>query len=197
VAAEPATDEGASTARTATRFSIANTILAVAGVGVSVYLTWAHYTSAKNLACSDKGTINCLKVTTSSYSKQFGIPLAVLGLGFFVVTLALQNPWAWRSTSQLIRRARLAVAAGGAVMVLWLLWVELFKLDAICLYCSAVHVLSVLIFISTGLGTAATAPLPDAFDDDDDDEEEEEEEDEVAPLDDEEPSPRRPPAVRR
>jgi len=172
VAAEPGTDEGAARARTATRFGIANAVLAVAGVGVSTYLTWAHYTSAKNLACSDKGTINCLKVTTSSYSKQFGIPLAVLGLAFFAVTLAFQNPWAWRSTSRLIRRGRMAIATGGAVMVLWLLWVELFKLDAICLYCSAVHVLSVLLFISTGLGTAATAELPDGFDDEDEDESE-------------------------
>lgn len=188
MAAEPATDEGASTTRTATRFGIVNTTLAVIGVGVSTYLTWAHYTSAKNLACSDKGTINCLKVTTSSYSKQFGIPLAVLGLAFFVVTLAFQNPWAWRSTSRLIRRGRIAIAAGGAVMVLWLLWVELFKLDAICLYCSAVHVLSVLIFISTGLGTAATAESPDLYDDD---------EDEPVDTDDEEPAPRRRPAVRR
>jgi len=194
VAAEPAVDEGGSRARTATRFGVANSILAIAGIGVSVYLTIAHYTSAKILACSDKGTINCQKVTTSSYSKQFGIPLAVLGLGFFVVTLAFQNPWVWRSASRLIRRARMAVAAGGAVMVLWLLWVELFKLDAICLYCTAVHVLSVLLFISTGLGTAATAEPAEIFDDEDD---EEEDDDDVVATVEEEPTSGPRPVARR
>jgi uncharacterized membrane protein len=193
VAAEPDVDEAGSRARTATRFGVTNTVLAILGVAVSIYLTWAHYTSAKNLACSDKGTINCLKVTTSSYSKQFGIPLAVLGLAFFVVTLAFQNPWAWRSTSRLIRRARMAVATGGAVMVLWLLWVELFKLDAICLYCSAVHVLSVILFISTGLGTASTAEPAETFDDD----EEYEDEDEIVAVVEEKPAPRRRPVARR
>jgi uncharacterized membrane protein len=194
VAAEPDVDEAGARARTATRFGVTNTILAILGVGVSIYLTWAHYTSAKNLACSDKGTINCLKVTTSSYSKQFGIPLAVLGLAFFVVTLAFQNPWVWRSTSRLIRRARMVVATGGAVMVLWLLWVELFKIDAICLYCSAVHVLSVVLFISTGLGTAATAEPSETFDDDDD---QDDEEDEIVAVVEEKPATGRRPVARR
>jgi uncharacterized membrane protein len=163
--------------RTATLFGLAGLVLALAGVGVSIYLTVAHYSSAKILACPDTGVINCTKVTTSSYSTQFGVPLAVLGLAFFVVTLLFQNPWAWRSASRVVRSGRLVVATGGAVMVLWLIWVELFRLDAICLYCTAVHALSILVFILTGLGTAATAPRG-AFDDEE-------------PEDDERPAPRR------
>jgi uncharacterized membrane protein len=152
--------------RTATLFGLGGLVLASAGIGVSIYLTIAHYSTAKILACPDTGVINCTKVTTSSYSTQFGIPLAVLGLAFFVVTLGFQNPWAWRSASRVVRTGRVLVATGGAVTVLWLIWVELFRLDAICLYCTAVHALSILVFILTGLGTAATA-APPSFDDDD------------------------------
>jgi uncharacterized membrane protein len=45
----------------------------------------------------------------------------------------------------------------GVGMILWLLYVELFKLDAICLYCTGVHVLTLLLFIATALGTVSTA----------------------------------------
>ena len=48
-------------------------LLSLGGAGVSVYLTIAHYTTSSILACSDKGTINCAKVTTSPESIVFGI----------------------------------------------------------------------------------------------------------------------------
>src|SRR6266567_589486 len=60
-------------------------ILSVFGLGVSVYLTIAHYTTSAVLACSDKGFVNCAKVTTSAESVVLGIfPVAVLGLAFYV-----------------------------------------------------------------------------------------------------------------
>jgi uncharacterized membrane protein len=43
-------------------------VLAVAGLAVSVYLTYEHYTGNKSLLCSDNGTVNCAKVTTSKWS---------------------------------------------------------------------------------------------------------------------------------
>jgi len=56
----------------------------VAGrLGVSIYLTVAHYTTSVSLICSDKGLVNCEKVTTSAQSMIFGIfPVAVLGWRF-------------------------------------------------------------------------------------------------------------------
>ncbi len=155
MAAEPDVDEAGSRARTAKRFGVVNTILAILGVGVSIYLTWAHYTSAKNLACSDKGTINCLKVTTSSYSAVAGVPVAVLGLVFFAVMLVLQLPPVWRRPEPDIRIGRLAWAVVGLGTVLYLLYAELFSIDAICLWCTAVHVLTLLLFGTTVYATSA------------------------------------------
>jgi uncharacterized membrane protein len=132
-------------------------VLVVAGIADATDLTIAHYTTPLVLSCPDTGIINCAKVTTSAYSSILGVPLAVLGLLFFVVMLPLQLPVAWRSPSTLVRRVRLAVAASGVLMVFWLLYVELYKLNAICLYCSAIHVLTVSLFMVTALGTALTA----------------------------------------
>ena len=147
MAAEPYVDRAGSRARTATRFGVTNTVLAIIGVGVSIYLTWAHYTSAKNLACSDKGTINCLKVTTSPQSVIFGIPVAMLGLAYFVPMLALCLPAAWRSADRRIHLARLALSVVGVGMILYLLIAELFIIKAICLWCSSVHLVTFILFI--------------------------------------------------
>lgn len=133
----------------------------VLGLAVAGYLTCAHYTTAAALACPETGIVNCAKVTTSSYSEVLGIPVAVLGLAFFAGMLPMQLPLAWRSSSRRLRAARVAAATVGVGAVCWLLYAELFELDAICLYCTAVHALTVLLFVTTALGTVATSPLPD------------------------------------
>lgn len=130
------------------------TLLTLAGIAVATYLTIAHYTTPAVLACPENSIINCAKVTTSSYSSILGIPLALLGLLFFVGMLPLQLPMVWRMKHQLVVWARLAFAGSGILMIFWLVYVELFKLNAICLYCTAVHVITLLLFIVTAFGTA-------------------------------------------
>ena len=125
---------------------ITTLVLAVAGVGVSVYLTYEHYTGSKSFACPATATINCEKVTTSHWSTIIGIPVAVLGLAFFVGMVVLCMPvFSGRLWSDL----RVVGSAVGVVMVLWLLYVELFLVEAICLYCTAVHALTVAMLAAT------------------------------------------------
>jgi len=143
-------------------------LLCLAGTAVAAYLTYAHYTTAKVLACSDKGLVNCAKVTTSSYSRIFGLPVSDTGLAYFVAMAALCSPWAWRSTKRLLRGLRMAAASSGVALVVWLIYVELFRLNAICLYCTTVHVITVLLFITVAIGTASTVGIPeeDSYTDD-------------------------------
>ena len=134
-------------------------LLSVAGIGVSTYLTIAHYTAKIVLACPETGIINCAKVTSSSYSEILGIPVALLGLVFFIGMLPLQTPWAWRIGSKLMNYGRLVFAGTGVLFILWFVYVELYRLDAICLYCTSVHVLTVLIFFTTIFGLALSEPI--------------------------------------
>lgn len=136
-------------------------ILSLAGLAVSIYLTIAHYNASTTLACPETGIINCAKVTSSSYSTLFGIPLAVLGLLFFVAVAVLNLPVLWRSHNKWLRIGRLLLAASGILMVFRLLYIELFNLDAICLYCTVVHILSLAIFALTAIGTALSATNTD------------------------------------
>ncbi|HEY7666981.1 MAG TPA: vitamin K epoxide reductase family protein [Actinomycetota bacterium] len=125
----------------------ATLVLALAGVGVSAYLTYAHYASSTILACSGSGLVDCERVTTSAQSAVAGIPVAVLGLVWFVATAALVSPPAWRSRAPWVRWTRLADVGVGMAMVLWLIYAELFVIRAICLWCTVVHVIVFALFV--------------------------------------------------
>jgi len=128
-------------------FQLTTWVLALAGLGVSIYLTVAHFTSPRILVCSEKGFVNCAAVTTSPESMVFGIfPVAVLGLAFYVFMAAVTSPWAWRATWPAIRWTRFGSVIVGMVFVLYLLYTELFTLNAICLFCTVVHIITFLLF---------------------------------------------------
>jgi uncharacterized membrane protein len=136
--------------------------LSLGGLASSLYLTIAHYTTTVTLACPDTGVVNCEKVTTSPQSMLFGtIPVADLGLGFFIVVVALHTPWAWQAPGAAIRRVRLGALAAGMAFVLYLIYTELFTLDAICLWCTSVHVFTFLLF-AFGVTTATARARPAA-----------------------------------
>lgn len=133
----------------------ASLVVCVLGLLDAAYLTFEHYTESTTLACSESATINCLKVTTSSYADVFGIPFAVLGVVYFAGMGLLCLPAAWRRPGRPLRALRVAGAVVGVLTALYLVWVELFRLDAICLYCTGVHVLTFVLFVVVALGSAA------------------------------------------
>lgn len=141
---------------------IATFVLALAGLGVSIYLTIAHFTESALAGCSESGLVNCTKVTTSAQSYVFGIPVAVLGLAFFVFAVVIMSPWAWRASRREIHLARIASLVVGIGFVLYLVYAELFTIGSICLYCTSVHVITFLLFALTAFAAAAWGLKPGA-----------------------------------
>jgi uncharacterized membrane protein len=125
---------------------VAAWILTLVGFGISVYLTIAHYND-EALVCSATKTVDCHAVTTSEYSTLVGIPMPLLGLAFFVSFAALMTPWALRSDWPPLRWGRVASVSVGMLFVVYLVTVELAILHKICLWCSGVHAVTVLLFI--------------------------------------------------
>jgi uncharacterized membrane protein len=121
-------------------------VASVLGLAVSIYLTIEHFTQNSYALCPANSTFNCGKVTTSAQSHVFGIPVAVLGLAFFVFMVAVNSPWAWRARHPVVHWARLVSVVVGIVFVLYLVYAELFLVNAICLYCTSVHVLTFILF---------------------------------------------------
>jgi uncharacterized membrane protein len=122
-------------------------ILSICGLGVATYLTITHYDTHVALVCADNGAINCEKVTTSPQSVVFGIPVAVLGLAFFLPMIAMCLPAAWRSADRRIHLARLILSVTGVGMIIYLIIAELFIIKAICLWCTSVHVITFILFV--------------------------------------------------
>jgi len=135
-------------------------ILALGGLGVSIYLTIAHFTESALAGCSESGTINCTKVTTSPQSYVFGIPVAVLGLAFFVFLVAIMSPWAWQARRREVHMLRIASMVVGIGMVIYLVYAEFIIIGAICLYCTSVHIITFLLFVLTAFGAAAWGLKP-------------------------------------
>lgn len=136
-------------------------VLAVLGVAVAAYLTYEHFTGSKTLACSESGVVNCSAVTKSDYAylpPGSGVPVALLGLIFFVVVTVLVLPRMW-GRSRMLDLGRLVVLGGGVLMVLWLVYAELFKIDRICLWCTSVHVITVVLFAVVAVAEAMR-PIP-------------------------------------
>ena len=140
-------------------------VLSIGGLGVSIYLTIAHFNTSVTLACPATSTVNCEKVTTSPQSYAFGIPVAVLGLAFYVFLAVVNSPWVWRMTWPPIRWARVGSMVVGILFVLWLVYAELFKIGAICLWCTSVHVMTFALFVlivfsfAAGYGTTRDPAL--------------------------------------
>jgi len=109
-------------------FQLVTWVLSVAGLGVSIYLTIAHFTDKPLAGCSESGLVNCTKVTTSPQSYVFGIPVAVLGLAFFIAAVGLMSPCAWRWARREVALIRIASLVVGMGFVLYLLYAELFTI---------------------------------------------------------------------
>jgi uncharacterized membrane protein len=126
---------------------VVSTLLCLCGLGVATYLTIAHYDTHLTLSCPKTSFVNCETVTTSAESHILGIPVAVLGLAYFVPMLLLCLPVAWRSTDRRIHIARLVLASVGVGMIIYLLIAELFLIKAICLWCTSVHLITFILFV--------------------------------------------------
>lgn len=122
-------------------------ILSLFGLGVSIYLTVEHFTGNQSLACPNTGAINCAKVTSSDQSHFLGIPVALLGLGFFLVAAIVNSPPAWYTGPRRLHQLRFALVLSGLVFVLWLIAAELLIIHAICLWCTAVHVITLVLAV--------------------------------------------------
>ena len=105
-------------------------LAALAGIAVAGYLTWSHYADG-SLVCPIGGG-GCETVQESEYAKLAGIPVAVLGLSAYVVILALLL---W--DPPVARLAAAALSLTGLLFSVYLLVVQLFVIDAICVWCLA------------------------------------------------------------
>jgi len=121
-------------------------VLAVAGLGLSIYLTIVELAPAA-LICSSTGIVNCANVLHSPEGHIIGIPVAYFGLAFYVYLAALLSPWVWQRRELSIQRLRLASIVVGMLFVLYLVFAELIEIGNICIWCTSVHIVTFVLFV--------------------------------------------------
>ena len=110
--------------------------LAIAGIGVSLYLTYIKL-GANPYICSFG---DCGTVQTSDYASILGIPVALLGVVFYLIFFGLVH----------LNKIELTMywLVWGVIFSLYLTYLELFVIEAICGWCV---VSAIIILLATGI----------------------------------------------
>ena len=133
---------------------VAMLLMALAGLGISIYLTVVHYQGLGVAFCSTTGIVNCNKVTSSGNSVLFGtnVPITVPGMLWFIASgalavVALVAIWRNRREPSRLRLIHLLWALAGMAFVLYLVYAEIVLLHTLCEWCTVVHVLTFATFL--------------------------------------------------
>ena len=121
-------------------------MLAFIGVFVSTYLTLYKLGYIGELQCA---VGSCETVNTSRWATFLGLPVAAWGLGFYIAALALvmlgiQPRYA---DSRAFSVALVGLTGWGVLFSGWLTYLELFVIDAVCMWCVISAIIVVLMFI--------------------------------------------------
>ncbi len=122
-------------------------ISAVAGAAVSIYMTIYKLTD-NNSMCLGSG--DCATVNASKYSEVYGIPLGVIGLiGYAGILLVLWLEKRHPLGKEYGNLLAMGMSFAGFIYSLYLTYLELYVIKAICPFCVASAVAITLCFIFT------------------------------------------------
>lgn len=114
--------------------------VAALGIGVATYITIAD-SGGGAPACLAGGT-GCETVASSSYSHIAGVNIAVFGIVGYIALLATAF-----FANDLARFGGFALSLGGFGFSVYLTYLEIFKIEAICQWCVSSAVLMTVLFL--------------------------------------------------
>jgi protein-disulfide isomerase/uncharacterized membrane protein len=132
--------------------------LSLLGLGASSASTWVHYRILNDLSyesfCDVGSTLNCTAAYTSRFGAVAGVPVALLGVLFFVFVLGLL---ALASRSAAARENVpgyvFALSTIGLAAVLYLGYASYFILNVVCMLCVGTYIAVIGLFIVSGMST--------------------------------------------
>lgn len=116
--------------------------LSLLGVAIAGYLSWVALDPDTEAACSGVG--DCRAVQDSAYAEVAGIPVALLGFAMYAALAALcmvrrLGPWRGGQAAEppVLGVWCFALALSGTAFSAYLTYLELFVIEAICIWCVA------------------------------------------------------------
>ncbi len=104
--------------------------LGLAGLAIAIYLTVVHYDHSAPVCVGGGG--GCEKVQSSDYAELAGVPVALIGaIGYALILASLLLP------GDTGRFAGALLGLVGVGFSVYLTYLELFVIDAICQWCVA------------------------------------------------------------
>jgi uncharacterized membrane protein/protein-disulfide isomerase len=130
-------------------------IFAALGLAASGTATWVHYQLIRNPGassfCDVSARISCRQAYLSQFGSLAGAPVAVWGLGFFVLVLLLL--WGGGRSPRLREHAPgyiFALSTIGLAFVLYLAYASFFILKEICPLCVTTYLAVIGLFLASG-----------------------------------------------
>lgn len=123
--------------------AIAFFITALIGFIDASFLAVEHY---RGVAPPCSIVSGCEKVTTSRYAEIFGIPLALMGAIYYFALLVLTVVYFEAKKETILKIAGL-ITPVGFFASLYFIYLQLFVIGAICLYCMISAISSTILFI--------------------------------------------------
>lgn len=119
--------------------------LSILGIFDASYLTAKHYL-AKSVYCPVGQT--CETVLTSSYATLYGMPIALFGAIFYLAELIFALLY-FETDKKIFLKMFFVLSLSALLTSAYLVYLQLFVINAICFYCmvSAVNIL--LLFLSS------------------------------------------------
>ena|SRR5437764_5842425 len=120
-------------------------LIALIGVFLSLYLTLYKLGYIGTLAC---GTGSCEYVQLSKWGTFLRLPVAAWGLGFYVAVFAIAVAGIQErfEASRRLTVLLVGVTGWGVLFTLWLTYLELFVIHALCRWCLGSAALTVVLF---------------------------------------------------
>jgi uncharacterized membrane protein len=142
------------------RPEIWSVVLAVVGIAIAGYLTIVHYRESL-LVCS--GISDCETVQTSKYAEIVGVPVALLGLLTFVLLLALAIVRILQpERTDMTTMIAFVLIVGAVGFYIYLTYLELFVIDAVCQWCVASSLVMVGMLISESILLRRLLAIPES-----------------------------------
>ncbi|MEI7719998.1 MAG: vitamin K epoxide reductase family protein [bacterium] len=113
------------------------------GLGDTLYLSYYHLLGiVPGCAILD----GCEKVLTSPYASAFGVPLAYIGLAFYVYLLGLATLLAYDPTSKGLQLGALVYTTIGLLCSIGFELFQFFVIGALCMYCAISALTTLVLF---------------------------------------------------
>ena len=116
---------------------------AIAGIGDTFYLSWHAFQGTLPTCSILKG---CDIVLQSQYAKVFGVPLAYIGLVFYIYLLGMSILLACDPYAKGLRFGMLAYASIGVACSVIFAYIWIFLIHALCIYCLTSAIITLIVF---------------------------------------------------